>query len=61
MRTVAKMKAAQKRHHTLMKYLAVRLWSHQKSKILRSQGGQSANGSLEKEKTMMYWTVVFPE
>ena len=61
MRTVVKMKAARKRHHTLMKYLAVRLRSHQKSKILRSQGGQSANGSLEKEKTMMHWTVVFSE
>ena len=60
-RTVAKMEAARKRHHMLLKCLAMRLQSHEKSKILGSQGGQSANGPLEKEKTMTYLTVVFVE
>ena len=60
-RTVAKMKTAWKWHHMLLKCLAMRLKSHEKSKIPRSQGAQSANGPLKKEKTMTYLTVVFAE
>ena len=60
-RTMAKMKAARKRHHMLLKCLAMRLQSHETSKIMRSQGCQSANRPLEKEKMMTYLTAVFVE
>ena len=61
MRTVVKMKAASLTDEMSCIEQALRLWSHQKSKILRSQGNQNTNGFLKKEKTMMHWTVVFVE